>query len=196
MAIQSWKSNADLFVDVARLGYLRRDWVTLDATFGKGVFWKKWKPDHLIRMDLNPAKGLDGVVDFRDLPFPDQSIPSIVLDGPFKLNGATDPAVDERYGVDTYSRWQDRMSLIHEGIAEASRVLSEGYLLVKCQDQVCSGRVRWQTKEFTATAEDCGLGLVDRFDFLSHRKQPEGRKQVHARRNASTLLAFKRGHTS
>jgi hypothetical protein len=53
--------------------------------------------------------------------------------------------------------------------------------------------VRWQTIDFTLVAESCGLGLVDRFDFLSYRPQPSGVRQQHARRNSSQLLVFKRG---
>lgn len=198
MAINQWRSNAELIEDCARLGYLRREWVTLDPTFGHGTFWKNWCPETLVACDLDPAKSPIGhAVDFTALSYwPDGFFDAVVFDPPYKLNGTPDDTVDKRYGVHTPTRWQDRMELIEDGIDECSRVLGEGYFLLKCQDQVCSGKVRWQTRVFADRARVNGLGLVDRFDFVSYRAQPAGRRQVHARRNASTLLVFRRGWTS
>jgi len=194
MAIDTWASNAALIADCARLGYLRSEWRTLDPTFGLGTFWQDWRPDCLVGTDLNPAKSMTGEgIDVRSMPWADRSFDCVVFDPPYKLNGTPDEDVDGRYGVDRSTPWRERMTLIHAGIDECARVLGDGYLLLKCQDQVCSGKVRWQTHEFTLTARSCALGLVDRFDFLSYRPQPDGRRQVHARRNASTLLVFKRG---
>jgi hypothetical protein len=200
MAIDKWASNADLIADCARLGYLRSDWMTLDPTYGYGTFWRKWHPPGglFVRSDLDPRKSPVGYsVDFTNLPFQDRTFDAVVFDPPYKLNGTPSDTdgVDERYGVHgaSYFRWEDRMQLCRDGISECARVLGDGYLLVKCQDQVCSGKVRWQTIDFANHAATLGLGLVDRFDFLSYRAQPAGRRQVHARRNASTLLVFKRG---
>lgn len=191
-AFHNWKSNAHLIADVARLGYLRKDWVTLDPTYGRGVFWSIWKPDKLVRLDLNPDKAPDAVADFKSLPYRDKSFKAVVFDPGYKLSGT--PAMgemDERYGVDKYMRWQDKMIEILCGVEECAR-LTEEILLVKAADQVCSGKVVWQTYEITEVATSCGLRLADRFDMLSYRKQPPGRSQVHARRNASTMLVFKR----
>lgn len=196
VAITAWPSNAELIADCARLGYLRPEWRTLDPTYGYGTFWNIWRPDELIASDLDPAKSPTGEsVDATALPHADRSMPAVVLDGPYKLNGNpsdTDGA-DERYGVNRYTDWRDRMTLLRDMLTEGARVLGDGYLLFKCQDQVCSGKVRWQTVEFTNHAASLGLGLVDRLDRLGYRPQPKGRRQVHARRNASTLLVFKRG---
>ena len=57
---------------------------------------------------------------------------------------------------------------------------------------LCSGKIRWQTLEFIEHTLSLRLRLIDRFDFLSYRPQPLGRRQVHARRNSSTLLVFQR----
>lgn len=194
LAFGDWSSNAEMIADCARLGYLRKDWVTLDPTYGHGTFWKTWQPTVLVALDLDPAKSIDLTsADFTDLPFEDQSFDAVVFDPPYKLNGRPDPVIDQRYGIHEPTRWQDRMALVRTGIAECARVLGDGYLLVKCMDQVCSGRMRWQTDEFTKHAEQCGLGKVDRLDFPSHRPQPKGRRQIHAHRNTSQLLVFKRG---
>lgn len=187
-AATPWNDNGQLIADVANLGYLDGP-VVLDATYGRGTFWSHWKPDALVVHDLR----VDGV-DFRNLPEATGTVDAVVLDPPYKLNGTPDVSVDERYGTDAYTDWRDRMALIFEGITEATRVLrSDGYLLLKCQDQVCSGHVRWQTVEFTNHARWLGLGLVDSFLMLGGRPQPPGRRQVHARRNYSTLLVFQKG---
>lgn len=197
LATQEWASNAELIADCARLGYLREEWRTLDPTYGYGTFWKLWAPKRLVATDLDPRKSRRDPVDFTAMPWSDRSFDAVVFDPPYKLNGTPDGAgVDERYGVHKPTDWRERMALIRKGIEECTRVLRDGYLLLKCQDQVCSGKVRWQTLDFTRHAEFLGLGLVDRFDFLSYRPQPNGRRQVHARRNSSSLLVFKRGWKS
>lgn len=185
-AYSHWKSNAELIADVAALGYLSDEWLILDPTYGEGVFWRTWRPEGLVTHDLK----LDGV-DFTQLPHLDREFEAVVFDPPYKLNGTPDPAVDARYGVDKSAPWKSRHALIFDGITECARVCDR-YLLIKCQDQVCSGAVRWQTREFADWAEAVGFTLVDRFDKLGGRAQPKDRRQVHARRNASTLLVLAR----
>lgn len=196
MAYGTWATNAELIRDVATLGYLREGWWTLDPTYGEGTFWKLWRPKVLTATDLDPLRAPDGVVDFTAMPWDRGAFDAVVFDPPYKLNGTPDPILDQRYGVHRYTRWQDRMDLIRAGLDECARVLGEGYLLVKCQDQVCSGKVRWQTDEVTNHLARLGLGKVDRFDFPSYRPQPNGRRQVHARRNTSSLLVFQWGYRS
>lgn len=204
LAATAWKTNAEMIEAVVQLGYLRADDHVLDPTWGRGTWWKNWQPHTLTATDLDPAKSPDplGPVDFTDLPWPDATFDVVAFDPPYKLNGTPSDTdgIDERYGVGggTYTRWQDRHQLIRDGITEAARVLKPaGCLLLKCQDQVCSGQVRWQTDEFTAHANTVGLVKVDRLEYLAHRPQPPGRRQIHSRRNYSTLLIFvKKGGAS
>jgi hypothetical protein len=199
-------TNGHLIADVARLGYLRAEWLTLDPTYGKGRWWTVWQPAVLVASDLYtiPLSGGLGV-DFRDLSHDDSTFDAVAFDSPYKLNGTPTAEVDGQYGVDVVRSWRERHELIRDGLAECARVLrSKGVLLLKCQDQVCSGAVRWQTDEFTTHAERLGLRKVDRLDFLtSSRPQPprsraDGQPSVqqHARRNYSTLLVFEKGRAT
>lgn len=197
LAYGSWNDNAELIADVARLGYL--DGRVLDCTWGYGTFWKNHRPSHLTGCDLDAAKSPIGFsVDFTAMPFRSRSFDSVVFDPPYKLNGTPDDTVDERYGVHEVRTWQQRMALMRAGLVECLRV-GDQYVLMKCQDQVSSARVRWQTFEFQTLALANGWGLKDEFAFPTYRPQPSAnpdgspRRQVHARRNVSSLLVFKRG---
>ncbi len=209
LAAKIWQTNADLIADVARLGYLHRYDIILDPTFGRGTWWKRWTPappGRLVAHDLNPRLSPTGEsCDFRNLPYDRDTFDAVVLDGPYKLNGTSTVSVDERYGVECYASWQDRHTLIRDGMTECSRVLrGGGVLLVKCQDQVCSGRIRWQSDEFSAHGATLGLVKVDQFYFLGGgRPQPARSRmdgkvsgQQHAYGRPSCLLVFARDHTS
>jgi hypothetical protein len=213
-AAHAWPSNAELIAGVAQLGHLKSDWLTLDPTYGEGVFWKLFRPKRLIRHDTVAHKAPDGVVDFRCLPYRDETFDAVVFDPPYKLNGRPDPEVDERYGVHILARWQDRIQMCLDGLAEQVRVTKKGgRVLMKCQDQVCSGKVRWQTDIFTQAAWMWGCEKVDEMLLLGHgRPQPATRphktcggrgcdgcedgcievKQQHAAYRPSTLLVFRR----
>lgn len=196
LAVNNWPSNAELIRDVARIGYLRRMDHIVDMTYGRGTFWKLWKPlpGRLVKHDVQ----LDGV-DFRELPHEDETFDVAVFDPPYKLNGT--PSLgdfDARYGIGDVGnrKWRPRMQLIADGFKEACRVVKvKGKVLVKCQDQVCSGQMRWQTDMLTKIATDgmyC-MRKVDRFDMLGGgMDQPAGRSQVHARGRGSTLLVFEK----
>lgn len=187
-----WPTNAELIEDVAKLGYL--DGRVADVTYGYGTFWKRWRPYELYATDLDAAKSpLRGEsVDFTNLPYSDSEFDAVVFDPPYKLNGTPTDSVDERYGVHVVKSWQDRYELIYKGLDECCRV-SKRYVLLKCQDQVCGGKKRWQTLDFANHANWNKWRLEDRFDMLvTPRPQPGGRRQVHAQVNYSTLLVFEK----
>lgn len=181
--------NSNLITACAKLGYIKGK--VLDPTYGKGNWWKNGKPKSFVSGDLFTKADIK--LDFTNLPFPDASFDTVTYDGPYKLNGTPTLAADSPYGVHTYTRWQDRMELLRAGIPECGRVLKrKGHLLVKCMDQVVSGQVRFQSDVLTRAAEDIGLVKVDEFQFLTTpREQPHDR-QVHSRRNYSTLSVFQK----
>lgn len=188
MAFYDWKTNGKLIFDVQKLGYLPEP--VLDATYGEGKFWTEFRPQSLTTNDLYKPADLN--CDFRTLPLKDRSFQTVVYDPPFKLSGA--PALgefDDRYGINKKIPWQEKVVTILEGAVECARV-ADRFLLVKTQDQICSGKPRWLTDEITNTVTRLDFWKRDRFDMLSYRPQPTGRSQKHARRNTSTLLVFER----
>ena len=195
MAITQWPTNADLIADVARLGYLHEDWLTLDPTYGLGTWWKKWRPHKLVAHDIDPAKSPTGKsVDFTDMPqYEDDTFDAVAFDPPYKLNGTPCADIDHRYGVHTTQTSRERHHLIQVGMIECARVLvAGGHFIMKCQNQVSSGRVNWQVDTFSIAGGLLGLEKIDELHMLSYRPQPEGTRQVHARRNYSTALVFRK----
>jgi hypothetical protein len=188
LASHSWPTNGHLIADVAKLGYIKSDDLVLDLTYGEGVWWKQWRPSVLTHLHRHGA-------DFRDTKFRDGLFDVVAFDPPYKLNGRPDPMIDERYGVHERATTAERLELIQGGIYEAARVVQPGgIVLVKCQDQVVSGAIVWQTHIVYQAAWMVGLEQVDRFDMTGHhRKQPmEGRRQQHAHGRPSTLLVFRK----
>jgi SAM-dependent methyltransferase len=189
LAATAWPTNADMIVDCVTLGYIHGR--VLDPTYGKGNWWNLVRPIDFHAHDLK----VDGV-DFRNLPYPDGYFDTITFDPPYKLNGTPTDAVDAPYGVDIVATRAGRTQLILDGMVELARVLApEGHLLVKCQNQVNGGKVRWQTRDFAAHGEMLGLTHLDELQMLAYREQPAGVRQVHARRNYSTLLIFQAPRT-
>lgn len=189
-AIGEWATNAHLIADVAKLGYL--DGTVLDATYGEhGGFWKVWRPESLTTNDR--YRDADYHYDYRAFPFCDGEFDVVVFDPPYKLSGT--PALgafDARFGIEESMSREDRLEDIRLGARECFRV-ARRRLLVKCQDQVEGGKVRWQTDLVTRAVEELGGTKIDRFDFVSNgRPQPGNRTQRTARRNHSTLLVFAR----
>jgi hypothetical protein len=206
LAAYRWNSNADLIADVARLGYLREDWVTLDPTYGRGMWWKKWRPRILRMADIMPGEWLDegwrSQDDFTEMMWQSELFDAVAFDPPYVSVGgrSTTGMVDfaARYGMHTTpkSPLALQLELVDPGIRECVRVLKpRGILLVKNQDYISSGRY-WPGTHHTLTyALSLGLELVDRFEMMQPRPRPQpssNRRQVHARRNLSTLFVFRK----
>jgi len=192
-AIGDRTNNAQLMADCDTLGYLGD--TVLDLTYGLGRFWNHVTPLTLTTNDLNPETSAAFNEDFTKTRWLDNSFDTVVLDAPYKLNGTggSHPS-DKGYGVaGDYASVEDKMLLIWQGSTEALR-LARHFVLIKCQDQVVSGKVYWQTQSVIAHMANRGIfkpnRLVDMLHVQGYRPQPPGRRQVHARRDYSTLLVF------
>jgi hypothetical protein len=135
-------TNADLIVDCVKLGYLHDTDMILDPTYGRGVWWRKWRPTRLVAHN----RGDDGV-DFRDLPYADGTFDAVAYDPPYVCIGGRKtsgiPDMHDRYGLTAAPRTPaDLQQLINAGLSEAARVVKpRGIVLCKCQDYVSSGRL-------------------------------------------------------
>lgn len=193
LAATAWPSNAELIADCAALGYISEDGYTLDPTYGRGIWWKKFRPLNLVTHDIRQ----DGV-DFCDLPYKEETFDVVAFDPPYVSVGgrATTgiPDLHDRFGLTDAGRTPiDVQSTICVGLEECYRVLKRrGTLLVKCQDYISSGKFFPGTHYTLTYALSLGFTLVDRLEMVkaSPRPQPPGRRQVHARRNLSTLFVL------
>lgn len=194
LAATKWARNGAMIVALAELGYLRKTWRTLDPTYGRGLWWTTWKPDSLVAHDIT----LDGV-DFQRLPHGDDTFDAVAFDPPYVSSGGrlTTGITDmhARYGMDKAPYTPLALQLmINGGIHEAKRVLTpRGMLIMKCQDYISSGKL-WPGTHYTIEyALTLKLEYVDRLEHIGNARAQPWNHQVHARRNYSTVLVFRKG---
>lgn len=183
------RTNAELLVACRDLGYLSDDMLILDATYGKGRFWKLWRPEWLLTNDWDPACKAMSEFDYRDMPFNDDWFGAVVFDPEYKLNGTSTgkgpAALDADYGVAReYRPMPERTEGWLAGFDECVRVCKPGgHVLVKIMDQVVSGNRRFLSKELWlrsgaalppwSSPELVSCRQVDEFYLESWRRQPE-----------------------
>ena len=210
LSATAWRTNAELIAAIAPL-YLARDMAAVDVTYGLGRWWTLWRPDELVAHDLDPAKG-DGV-DFTALPEADGTYDLAAFDPPYVAPGGRDTmgaataAMSHAFGMTTSSTTPaGNQQHIEAGLAELYRVLKPstrrnepevGIALVKVQDYITSGRLFDAVFQTTAAALDLGFIVLDRFELItsggpqpSTNRDGTARRQVHARRNHSTMLVL------
>lgn len=211
LAATAWRSNAELIADVHRLGYLLPTDHVLDPTYERGTWWKAWRPERL----TTHHRAVDGS-DFRCLPYPDASFDAIAYDPPYVCPGgrktSTVQAMHERYGMaegghddPMFRTPAELQAIIDAGLTEMVRLVrpprsktAGGIVLVKCQNYIWSGHL-WEGAERTrAHAVALGCTVVDRLEMLGTpgpqptvNRDGSPRRQVHARRNLSTLFVFR-----
>src|SRR5690606_19469475 len=106
-AIHAWPTNGDLIADVAKLYDFGKS--VLDATYGRGRFWTKYRPVGLVRNDIDPASPVDFHFDFRDLPWGDETFDTEAIDPPYKLSGTLALGeFDRRFGLNPLNRDEAR----------------------------------------------------------------------------------------
>ena len=66
LAACAWPTNADLVVDLVRLGYLKPEDRVLDPTWGRGKWWTKWEPAELTKHDKHTLDGSTSVISPRE----------------------------------------------------------------------------------------------------------------------------------
>ena len=191
-AATEWMTNGHLIADCYRLNYLRDTDHVLDPTYGQGRWWKVWRPGKLTWHN----RDLDGT-DFRSLQYLDGTFDAIGYDPPYVcVGGRTTTGISDMhnaYGMADAPRTPALLQdLINDGLTEMHRLVkSTGIVVVKCQDYISSGRLWVGTHHTLTHAIALGFEPVDRLEHVSGlRPQPPGRRQVHARRNLSTLFVL------
>lgn len=214
-AAHRWPTNADLIADVAEL-YLCPTMRAVDVTYGLGKWWERWQPADLTKHGLaSPAEPdhYDDGVDYRWLPEPDGTYDLAALDPPYvttggrSTQGGAGAELAARYGMSSSALSPaDNQRNTEAAIAELSRVLrtssrrqhpETGIALVKVQDYITSGRLFDAVHRTTAAALDLGFIVLDRLELITTggpqpttNRDGSPRRQVHARRNHSTLLVL------
>lgn len=181
-------TNADLIAAVAPL-YLQG--AVLDVTFGRGLWWRRFRPAVFVHHDLS-----DGV-DFRDLPHADDSFDAVCFDPPYVPQGGASTkarAADYRDAFGLLSRSELALwALIAPGLVECARVVRPGgFVLVKCTDYVASSRLTLGHVKMLVLADSVGLAC---HDLIVHNtgSGPGGHNiftPKRARRHHSYLLVF------
>lgn len=188
-AFGDWQNNAEMFVDVAALGYLPEP--VLDLTHNEGKFWRLYRPVCMTTNDLDPQFDTDHHEDFRATKFGDREFASVVLDVPYKLSGTNQLGeFDRQYGTSVTRSRTAIYALLAGGVAEACRVASE-FILVKCQDQISSGALRMEATVAYDVARAMEFSWAGEFWLPGGGvPQDEERGQQHERHDRSVLMIF------
>lgn len=198
LAAGTWPTNGELIADVAQL-YLGHEDTVLDATYGRGLWWTKVTPLELVTNDIVPGRA-QHAYDFRKLPeYWADCFDLVAYDPPYVCVGGRSSTgmadLHDRYGLTNAPTTPRALqTMMDHGLTEMKRVTRPGGLIMmKCQDYISSGKLWAGTYWSQEWARVLQLELVDRFEHVSGvRPQPAGRRQVHARRNLSTLFVFRK----
>lgn len=186
--------NEDLIPVVLNI-YAKDGDTIADITYGKGNFWKKVD---LVRYDFYPSDIKTNGYDFKNLPYEDSIFDIVAFDPPY-MHGSPAPINDEfdkTYLNNEKGGWGYKYvySLYHDGMKESLRILKQsGILLVKCQDQIESGKNYFDHIVIYDMAKEMGYIAEDLF-ILSRNQIPMMRHkyQLHARKNHSYLWVFRK----
>ncbi|MGH7451516.1 MAG: helix-turn-helix domain-containing protein [bacterium] len=195
-------SNDELFPWILSL-YVSPGSVVADVTYGKGVFWKNI-PKNAYK--LNVSDITEGV-DCRSLPYKAETIDCVVLDPPYMHTPGGTAHVGHQnyegyYGNNRAANGSGKkyheavLELYFAAADEAHRVLRDnGIFIVKCADEVCANQQRLTHVELINEFEKKGFIVEDLFVLLRNNRPGVSRilKQIHARKNHSYFLVFRKG---
>jgi len=175
--------------------YAKDGYKIIDVTYGNGNFWKDVDTN---KYDFYHSDLKDGI-DCRNLPYDNSVFDMVVFDPPY-MHGSKTPIIqklDATYNNNGRGGYGGKyvLELYHDGMKEAQRVLkSGGILLVKCQDQIESGKQNFDhisiyhmALELNFIAEDLFILQNPGKPYLRHKYQ------LHARKNHSYLWVFRKG---
>jgi hypothetical protein len=184
-------TNADLIAAAAKL-YIPNGALVADVTYGRGVFWQKTgrRRFTVVGSDLI----IDGGrlrADFCRLPYRDGTFDVVAFDPPYAHHGHRWEPMEKRYNgkATTFeATCADILELYRVGMIEARRVLKpRGRLLVKCQDQIESGKQFWFSRRIPELAEHLGMVIATCSCWSRARRRAQdagkdGRRSTRAKR--------------
>jgi hypothetical protein len=194
-------TNNALFPGILTL-YVRPGSKVADITYGRGVFWKN-VPKHRYCL---LATAIRTGVDCRALPYEHESLDCVVFDPPYMHT----PGGTAHVGHQNYENYYANnvvqngsekkyheavLDLYFKTALEAKRVLKpEGIFIVKCGDEVCANQQRLTHVELINEFSNHGFVVEDLFVLLRNNRPGVSRvlKQVHARKNHSYFLVFRK----
>jgi len=195
-------TNAEQFPEILEL-FVPPPAKILDMTFGNGVFWNLVNDSYDVwANDIHPEKGYFSY-DFTEISrYINETFDAVVLDPPYMYHSSTShkESLDRNYGNNRrVRRGIHGVDAIHEmyrqGMQEAIKLLvPRGILIVKCMDQIMSGK---QYRQHIAVWEIATqeLNLLDEDSFVMvQRGTPVMRHnyQIHARKNHSFWWVFRK----
>lgn len=180
-------SNSGLIKNVSELYFKEGDRIA-DVTWGKGVFWKEIDKSkfQIVGSDIKTG------VDFRKSPYENESFNHSVIDPPYaritNLKGMVDC-----YNTTRFTTHSEIIQLYKDGLNELVRITKQGgFILCKCQDEVCGCKQKWSHIEIYNIAMELGLYGKDLFILVNEKKPKPQHKQQHARKIHSYLWIFQK----
>ncbi len=203
------QNNEDIFPLILSL-YVPVGSEIADVTYGKGVFWKKINKDDYSLHFSDIKTG----VDCRNLPYNKNSMDCVVIDPPY-MEGFYRRNSGHLAGSGTFSSFREAYSdgsvyiqkkgapKYHDAVLdmyysagyEALRVLrSNGILIIKCQDEVSANKQHLTHVEIINEYTKHGFIVEDLFVMIRNNRPNIStlKKQVHARKNHSYFLVFRK----
>ena len=182
--------NDVLFEKISKL-YFKPGIIIKDVTYGMGAFWKRTNLEQYNFQGTDLKTG----VDFRKLPYDNDSVDVVILDPPY-AHTPGNMMVDKTYNNAATTKGmyhKDIMKLYADGMKESYRVIrNDGYLMVKCQDEIESSKQKWSHIEIYGEAMKLGYYAKDLFVLHQDKNPIIQHKQQHARKNHSYLWVFKK----
>ena len=170
----------------------------VDPTYSKGNFYRTVpKPEYCF--DISPKVDGVGQADCRSLPFPDESISSIIIDLPFlattgkSLSTGKGNIINRRFSI--CSSEAELAELYRDAIREAYRILKRtGVLVFKCQYKVSSGKQYMMHGLVYNMANALGFEAHDLFVLLAKSRLIANwqKNQKHARKYHSYFWVFRK----
>ena len=203
------KNNEEIFPLILSL-YVPKGASIADVTNRKGVFLKKVNREEssLFFSDIKTG------TDCRDLPYDNETMDCVVIDPPY-MEGFYRRNNTHLAGNGSFSSFRDAysdgkayaqkvgMPKYHDAVLdmyysagyEAYRVLKpKGIMIVKCQDEVSANKQHLTHVEIINEYTKHGLYVEDIFVMVRNNRPNIStlKKQVHARKNHSYFLVFRK----